>query len=307
MQRFNLQQSMFALCCFVSPLVLAKGAQVAQFAQTESFNESLQFEQKHEDNQLIVFNVYGSVDVEGHDGDEIIIMAKNTVAARTQKLVDLGLDEIGLKIETQGQKIFAYLDSPYTYIDLEAGKVWHSDTCWRHDDCSRKHPERKDYKYHMDLVVKVPQHTNIQVSTINAGDITVSGVHAKSLMVDNINGAIDMVNVSGQTRVNSINKDINVAFSRNPTDGSQFQSINGDINITFADSPDAIVVYQTMHGEMYSAFDVSMMAPELQRTSQKKEHGIQYKLDAENRLMVGKGGPEYRFETLNGDIKIQRQ
>ena len=62
-----------------------------------------------------------------------------------------------------------------------------------------------------------------------------------------------------------------------------------------------------MHGELYSAYDVSMMTPKVQRTSKRKEHGIQYKLGAESRLQVGSGGPEYRFHTLNGDIKIQRQ
>ena len=116
-----------------------------------------------------------------------------------------------------------------------------------------------------------------------------------------------MVDVAGQTKVNAINKDINISYRTNPTADSSFESINGDLNISFAGRPDAEVVYQTMHGELYTSYDVSLLAPKVKRTSEQKEHGIQFKLDAESRLMVGKGGPEYRFETLNGDIKIQRQ
>ncbi|MGJ8663832.1 MAG: DUF4097 family beta strand repeat-containing protein [Marinicella sp.] len=274
-------------------------------SQSESINEVLKFDAQDDNNHLTVFNVYGSIDVEGYDGDEIVIEANNLVFANSQELVDAGINEIGLRFEKTGHKIYVILDSPYTYFDQEEDKIWHSDTCWRHDDCSRKHTDKKDYKYHMDIKVLLPQNTNIKLSAINQGNITVTGVNANTLDVSNINGAIDMVDVSGQTKVNAINKDINIAYNTNPSFDSKFESINGDLNIVFAGEPNAILTYQTMHGDFYTRYDVSMMEPMVQTTSKKKEHGIKYKLDANNRLLVGSGGPEYRFETLNGDIKIK--
>ena len=276
-----------------------------KLSQTETINEVLKFDSSHADNHITVFNVYGSIEVEGYDGDEIIVEAKNKVFANTQSLIESGIDEIGLRFEKFGQKIYVILDSPYTYFDQEEDKIRHSDTCWRHDDCSRKHQNKKAYKYNMDIKVLLPQNTNIKVSAINNGDIDISGIHAKHLNVNNINGAIDMVDVSGQTNVNAINKDINIAYSKNPSVDSKFHSINGDLNINFVGQPDAEVIYKTMNGDFYTSYDVSLMAPTILKTSKKKENGIKYKLNANSRLLVGKGGPEYRFETLNGDIKLK--
>ncbi len=294
---------------------LAKQARLAekyQYNATESISQVMQFDLENPkmqgvDNQITIFNVYGSIEVEGYVGDEVSIEATNQVFADSQGLVDEGLQEIGLKFKQHGQHIMVYLDSPFTYVDKESGQIWHSDSCWRHDDCSRKHKQRKAYKYHMDITVKIPQNTNIKVSTINNGDISITGIDAQTLNVNNINGAINMVDVAGQTTVNAINKDINISYRNNPTADSSFESINGDLNISFAGQPNAEVVYRTVHGELYIAYEVSMLAPEVKRTVEQKKHGIQYKLDAESRLKIGSGGPEYRFQTLNGDIKIQRQ
>ncbi len=283
-----------------------------QFEQTEIINEVMKFDisnssQHVDSNHLTIFNVNGSIDVEGYGGDEVLIEATKRIFAKTSSSLAEGLDEIGLKFEQHDRRIFVYLDSPYTYFDREEGLIWHSETCWRHNDCSRKHPKRKSYKYHIDITVKVPEKTSLKVSTINNGDIKISGVDAKELNVNNINGAIDMLDVAGQTTVNAINQDINITYRNNPIADSSYESINGDLKIKYAGQPNANVVYQTMHGELYSAYEVSMLTPQVHRTSKRKEHGIQYKLDAASRLKIGKGGPEYRFNTLNGDIKIQRQ
>ena len=302
----NLAKATFLISAALLMSPSAQGVKkiMGQIKQSEQINETMRFTDQHEDNQVTIFNVYGSIDVEGYAGDEIEVEAVNQVYGTSQTVVDQGLKEIGLNFEQHGNRLYIYLDSPFTYFDPESGELWHSDTCWRRDDCSRKHV-KKDYKYQLDIKVRLPKHLSLEVSAINNGDITVSGVHGKNLNVSNINGAIDMVDVSGQTFVNAINKDINIAYSENPTADSEFESINGDLNITFAGQPNAEVVYKTMHGDFYTAYDVSMMAPVVKRTSKQNKHGIHYKLDAESRLQVGDGGPEYRFRTLNGDIKIK--
>ncbi len=125
--------------------------------ESQNINEVLHFDRVQDvSNHLTIFNVYGSIDVVGYKGDEISVNATKYVYANSQSLLDEGLLEIGLKVERQGQNIYLYLDSPYTYFDRDEGLIWHSDTCWRHDDCSRKHQPRKAYKYHMDIMVKIP-------------------------------------------------------------------------------------------------------------------------------------------------------
>ena len=126
------------LSAIITTQSLAEKRGQSKFSGSETIIEVIQFDSHQQDNHFTVFNVYGSIDVVGYDGDEILIEAINQVSANNQGLVDEGLAEIGLKIENHGQKIYAYLDSPYTYLDLEKDTIWHSDSCWRQDDCSRK-------------------------------------------------------------------------------------------------------------------------------------------------------------------------
>lgn len=300
----------FILTALVQHSHANKTSQLAEkylHTETEAFSQTLRFEDQGDNNHIRIFNVYGSIDVQGHTGDGVLIEATNQVFANTKKLIQEGINEIGLKVEQSDHEVLVYLNSPYTYIDKESGKIRHSDSCWRHDDCSRKHLKRKAYKYHMDIKVKIPENTSINVSTINNGDITITGIDAKRLSVNNINGAIDMNDVAGQIDAYAINKDINISYRTNPNFDSSYESINGDLNVTFAGQPNSEVTYKTSNGAFYSSFDVSMLAPKVERIVEQKKHGIQYKLDANSRLRVGTGGPELRFETLNGDIKIQRQ
>jgi len=272
--------------------------------EIETISEVIEFVERYPNHQVRIFNVNGSIDVAGHVGDDLVIEASKQISAENTEAVIEGLDEIDLTVSAHDQTLYIYLDSPFTHFDPKAGELWHSDTCWRRDDCSRKHP-KKDYHYRMDIMIQLPESVNLEVSTINQGDITITGVHAEKLTVSNINGAIDMADVSGQSFVSAINQDINIAYRDNPIADSKYESINGDLNITFAGTPDAEVVYDTMHGDFYTAYDITMLPAVVKRSSKQKKHGIQYKLDAENRLQVGQGGPEYRFKTLNGDIKMK--
>ncbi|MCX7553981.1 DUF4097 family beta strand repeat-containing protein [Marinicella sp. S1101] len=287
-------------------LFLALSAHAAnQVTDSENITKQFKFSSQSTANLIRVFNVYGSIDVAGHDGDEIEVEAYKEVRASDAKTLAEGKDEINLAFVEKGHELWVYLESPFTYIDEDSGKIWHSDTCWRHDDCSKK-VARKHYRYHMDIKIKVPHQTNIALSTINDGDISVSGIAAQEIKVNNINGAIDMVDVAGaETHVNAINKDINIAYANNPTADSSYESINGDINISYADEPDAEVVYQTLHGDMYTSYQVAFLPPAIAHKRKQKENGIRYQLNANSRLKLGQGGPEYRFKTLNGDIKLQ--
>lgn len=275
-----------------------------QVTDSETITQQFKFPSQTTDNLIKVFNVYGSIDVAGHDGDEVEVVAYNQVRAMDLETVAQGLDEIGLAFVEKDHELWIYLDSPFTYIDEESGNIWHSDTCWRHNDCSSK-VVRKNYRFHMDIKIKVPHKTNITLSAINDGDITVSGIEAQKIKVNNINGAIDMVDVAGaETHVNAINKDINIAYIKNPTAPSKYESINGDINISFADEPNAEVIYQTMHGDMFTSYQVAFLPPAITHERKQKSNGIRYQINANSRLQLGQGGPEYHFKTLNGDIKL---
>jgi hypothetical protein len=54
---------------------------------------------------------------------------------------------------------------------------------------------------------------------------------------------------------------------------------------------------------MYTDFDTTAL-PALMPVSERKQGKFVYKSDRSAGVRVGGGGPELRFETLNGDIRI---
>ncbi len=267
--------------------------------QSEQIDQTLRFSGMG-NKQLTVSNIYGSIEVTGYSGDEVLVSINKTVTADETDELDKGMQTIDYRFENLGSHIVMFVDLPFAEFDAETGQVSYQEY-WQ-----RMQGKKVKYHYHMDIQLKVPHDTSLRLSAINDGNIKVTGIEAEKLEVSNINGAIDMLDVAGDsTYVNAINKDINVQFSQNPTTHSEFESINGDLNVVFAEQPNAEVVYETMHGDVYTAYDVALMPPSVNLTSVEKRHGIKYKLDAASRLKIGAGGPEYSFKTLNGDIKIK--
>ena len=262
----------------------------------QSISYDLSFNQDSSDNTLFVYNVYGSIDVEGYDGDEIEIRAEKTVWGKTQLDINEGLEEIQLLNYTKDQRMVVYLDTPFTYFDKDKMRYGHY---------NNNHDEWPNYEYIINITVRVPKNTNLYLSAINKGHIMVQDVHAKLFRVSNINGSIDMVDVSGTTKANTINKDINISYRENPFEDSSYETVNGDLNVTFANEPDADITFKTMNGDFYTHFDVQNVGPKLLKTSKQHKRGVKYKFDTENRLKMGNGGTKYTFKTLNGDIYVK--
>jgi len=267
------------------------------FEEQNQIDRTVRFADPSTANELIVNNIFGSIDVTGYDGDEVRISATRNVRAKNQDLLNKGLAEVGLRVENLGQQVFVFLDLPLVEFNAATGDISYQSHWDRHRD--------PGYRHTLDIRIELPRHTSIKLSTINDGAITVSGVDAESLQVNNVNGPIDMVDVAGQTRVNAINKDINIAYISNPSADSSYETINGDLNINFAGMPDAEVTYQTMNGDLYTAFPVTALQPKVKVSQKQRSQGIKYKLDADARLQLGAGGATYQFKTLNGDITIQ--
>jgi hypothetical protein len=124
--------------------------------------------------------------------------------------------------------------------------------------------------------------------------------------VHNINGAIDMKNVSGKTDVNALNKDINIVYSENPKEESFYNSLNGDINIKFKDGLDASISYKTMNGGFFTNFDVQKTTPVLKKTSERKNKGTKYKINSSKHFKIGNGNVHLHFDQLNGDAIVKK-
>ncbi|MEQ8810423.1 MAG: DUF4097 family beta strand repeat-containing protein [Imperialibacter sp.] len=106
------------------------------------------------------------------------------------------------------------------------------------------------------LNIKVPKNFDLKLSTVNDGDLQVTGtVGAHEL--SNTNGNITMTQVGGSTVLNTVNGDIKVTLeSVNPEAQMAFTTLNGDVDVTFPPAVKATSKMRSVGGDIFSDFDM---------------------------------------------------
>ena len=273
----------------------------------ETFNKEVSSFNDTSEKLLVVKNIYGHINVESYDGKTVKIEIEKIIKARSSENLELGKKEISLEIKQKDNTIYAYMNSPYTHFDIETGSFDYSHNNGRNWCCNYGDKQNKiNYKYHLNLKVKVPKNVSIKLSTVNDGDIFVENVQANGISVSNINGAITMKNVAGKMDVNSINKDINITYAKNPTKDSTYKSINGDITIIYPHDLNANVVFKSFNGDLYTSFESTVLAPEIEKTEDKNGRGAKIKVGAKARYQIGQGGAVLDFNAFNGDVILKK-
>ena len=160
------------------------------------------------------------------------------------------------------------------------------------------------YEVQYDFVLKVPRRTGLTLKTVNRGGISVQGVEG-DFDVRNVNGGIVLESAAGSGRAHTVNGGVRVGFIRNPAAPCSFKTVNGDVEASFREGLAADFRLKTMHGEAYSDF-VSTKLPDEPVTRETAGGRTIIKRGGATGARVGKGGPEIRCETLNGDILITK-
>ena len=243
--------------------------------------------------KLDIDNVTGSIQVAAHDGANIELTVTRTLEAATQERLEAARKEVTLDVKEEPSLITLYVDGPFRDCDCGNGRR-------RNRDGTRWRDRQYDVRY--DFVLKVPRPVGLTLSTINRGDIKIEGTTG-DFEVTNVNGGIEMLDIAGSGRVGTINKDVKIVFRTNPSGPSSFKTLNGDVVVTFQPPLAADLRMKTFNGGMYTDFDTTAL-PALTPVSERKGGKFVYKSDRAAGVRVGGGGPELRFETLNGDIRI---
>src|ERR1700742_3209933 len=155
------------------------GAQTQEFKQHISKEFSLP---KGAAGVLALYNLNGSLNVEGYSGDKVLIEVDERLTADDAQNLEIGKNEFKLAFDTTADSIIVYIADP-----IDTRPCRHCDNWGRRG----RYGDREEIPYDFDLAftVKVPYHTNLDISTVNKGDITVGNVSG-SLRVDNVNGKI---------------------------------------------------------------------------------------------------------------------
>jgi len=238
-----------------------------------------------------VYNLLGSVKVEGYTGSKVLLEIDKTVSAKNKADIERGEKEFELGIDTRQDTIVIYTKAPY-------------DT--RPSRNKSNQNNQIPYSIKLDYVIKVPQNVQLRLSTINDGAIEVTNVHGK-MKVNNINGSIRVENAKGLTDLHTINGGIDVTYAASPATGSSCYTINGTINASYPDDLSADIKLKSMNGDFYTDFPNAEVAPQTVVRRNASDSGTTYKLNKNTHLKVGKGENKLNFETLNGSIYIKKR
>lgn len=243
---------------------------------------------------LAVYNIFGSINVEGYAGNKIVFEMDKTISADSDKDLEAGKREFKLGFDQKSDTVMAYIAEPY---DSRPKRGWHCD----------ENNRQLEYETKVDFTVKVPYGTNLDISTVNNGAITVDNVSG-FLKVNNVNGGITVKNARGTTQAHTVNGNILVNYLSNPKEASSYRTINGEIQITYQPGFSADLTFKSMHGEFYTDFAEAKLLPvTASKVQDKKGRESIFRLNKSTTVRFGKGGSVFNFETLNGDVYIKKQ
>jgi hypothetical protein len=157
------------------------------------------------------------------------------------------------------------------------------------------------------LDISVPRNTSVRLKTVNGGDMTVTGVRGEHEL-SNVNGRIVANDITGSLVASSTNGTIRATFN-DVTAGKpmSFSTFNGDIDVTFPAKLAATLRVTSGHGELYTDFDATVQ-PQPPVVTQGGQNGrYEVRLERETVVVVGKGGPDIRFKTFNGNVMVRKR
>ena len=236
-----------------------------------SFEDNETLRRSFTGRKVTLDNVSGYVHVTGGAGSTVEVSVAKHIEAESDAALLRAKQEVTLDMSQQGDTVRIYVDGPF-----------------RHHGDNGNH----GYEVYYDYDIQVPSNIELDLKTINAGDIVVKGTNG-DFNIHGLNGGIEMDSVSGSGTVNTLNGPVKVSFTRNPTKSTTFHSLNGSIEVHFQPGLNADLKYSTLNGGVYSDFDVTV-AGDLSR-------GVSHR---NMQARVGTGGLPLSFDTLNGSIKL---
>lgn len=242
-----------------------------------------------------IYNLFGSVTVEGYAGNEVSIEIAKTIKAHSDEELEMAKKEFKLEFLQHPDSLIAYISGPW---NTRPGEQYH-----QHDTDGNI-----PYMVKLDYTVKVPFNVLLSVNTVNEGKIDIKNVYG-TLNIHNVNGGITIANAKGATHVRTVNGPVTVNYLAVPPDASSYYTLNGQLNVTYPANLSAQLQFKSRNGEVYTDFDNVVELPTQMEKSQNKERsgGTTYKLNAHPDVKVGAGGKLFKFETMNGNIYIKKQ
>src|SRR5437764_6567704 len=238
--------------------------------------------------KLLVDNISGFVHVTGYSGAQVQVSVAKHIGADSSAAMSDAKRAVKLDMSQQGNFVRLYVDGPFRNSNGNGVN-------YRGDDYY-------GYRATFDYEIQVPFDTELVLKTINDGDIVVKKTSG-DFTVNGLNGGIDMEEISGSGTVRTLNGPVKVSFTRNPVKASEFHSLNGNVDVYFQPVLNADLSFYILNGGIYIDFDVATWS--VSGSGQNIDGKFLYRVDRRSMTArTGSGGPELKFDTLNGSIRL---
>jgi hypothetical protein len=225
----------------------------------------------------------GDIQIEGYDGNEIIIVADAPMVGpdgaerepRADGLRRIQTSSVGLTVEEGDNRVSLRMDFSPKNVDLE---------------------------------IRVPRRTSVHANLVNGGDVEITGLEGEHEL-QNVNGDVVATDVSGSAVMNSTNGDVRATFTSVARDRPMsFTSFNGDVDISLPANLSADLVVSSQQGDVYTDFDYEeRQTPTDVRRNQDAGGRRVVRMQRETRYAIGGGGSAIQLRTFNGDIMIRKR
>lgn len=160
------------------------------------------------------------------------------------------------------------------------------------------------------VTIAAPPNASLRLHSVNGGHIDVTGISGE-IEADIVNGAIMLKNVAGAVVAHSVNGSITVNLEKVTSDKPMsFTTLNGKIDVTLPADTKARLRLKSERGEIFTDFDVKL-EPDNSKPVIEDGRGNngKYRIRIDRSLYgsINGGGPEYRFESMNGSIVIRKK
>lgn len=154
----------------------------------------------------------------------------------------------------------------------------------------------------IDLEIKVPYRFSLSLKSFDNGNIEVNNVVGE-MDVNHPNGKITLTNITGSVVASTGDNDIIVSFNNIWEDSPMaFSSVEGKIVVTLPENINANFKMRSDLGQIFSEFKYKKIDKSSIRESELSSlKGIDYWTHGK----VNKGGPEYIFRSISGNIYIR--
>ena len=245
------------------------------------------------DRTLDVDNVNGTIQITGDGGNTIRVEGEKIIRAVSQQEIERAKKEVTLDVNEKDRVAQLYVNGPFRHgRDSDSDHGFHT------------HYEGNEYEVTYNFNIHVPRDTELRLRSVN-GEIKTEQTGGK-FDVSAVNGLVSMTAAAGSGSAHTVNGRLTVSFRENPKAAVDFKTVNGAIEASFLPSLSADLSFKTLNGPVYTDFDTAALAQPA-GTAERKNGKFIFKSDRHSSVRVGSGGPELKFETVNGEIRIKKE